>query len=328
MSKIAIVNSSSFGKYFPEQEERLRKIGQIDHFKFASDISGKELGSALKDYEYIIASVSPYFGPDFFETQPLCKLISRHGIGYNNIDLASATQYGVYISKVGAVVEQDAVAENAIALLMASLRKVVEASAAVKAGDWATRASFLGYQVRNKTVGIIGFGNIGSRVGSILKDGFNCNILAYDPYTDAETLKTRGAQSVDLETLLRESDIISLNAFVDAQSHHLLSAAQFALMKQNVVLINTARGELIEPKALLEALESKKIFAYGADVVEGEPITQDHPLLKFSNVLITPHTSAYTYECLQGMGDKVVSDVEFVAQGMPPLGLINTELNK
>lgn len=326
MNKIAIVNSSSFGKYFPEHLIRLKALGEIGFFTFASDIDGKDLAFALKDYNLIIASVTPFFTETFFEHHPGCKLITRHGIGYNNIHIPSATKHGCYVSKVEGIVEQDAVAENAIALLMNLTRMQSPAEAACNHGNWKTRANYLGYQVRNKTVGIIGFGNIGSRVGSILKGGFNCRILAYDSLLDPEIIAEAGAEAVDLETLLNEADIISLNAFLSKENYHLLGQNEIQKMKDHVIIVNTARGELVDDHAIVAAVEQGKIFGYGADVVEGEPITQEHHLLNKQRIIVTPHISAYTYECLEGMGDKCVSDCEKVGRGEAPGHLINVEL--
>lgn len=326
MNKIAIVNSSSFGKYFPDHLTRLKALGEIEFFTFPSDIEGKELALALKDYNLIIASVTPFFTEAFFVNHPGCKLITRHGIGYNNIHLPSATKHGCFVSKVEGIVEQDAVAENAIALLMNLTRMQSPAEDACNQGEWKTRANYLGYQVRNKTVGIIGYGNIGSRVGSILKGGFNCRILAFDPYQDVKTIQDAGAEVVDLSTLLKKADIISLNAFLSKENYHLLGEAEIQQMKDHVIIVNTARGELVDDHAIVNAVKQGKIFGYGADVVEGEPIIQTHHLLNQPRIIVTPHISAYTYECLEGMGDKCVSDCEKVVQGDVPGHLINIEL--
>lgn len=329
MTKIAVVNSSSFGKYFPEHIQRLEKIGQVDRFTFPIDTTGKELAEKLHGYEYIIASVTPFFKQDFFEHAGHVKLISRHGIGYNNVDIVTATKCNTYVSKVGALVEREAVAENAVALLMAVLRQIKPASDAAKEGNWAKRADFMGYEIKGKTVGVIGLGNIGSRVGEILKNGFNADLIAHDPYQSDDEIRARGATPVSLEELLKRSDIISLNAFIDQNSFHLLGKKEFAMMKKGVYIVNSARGELMELEAVLEALDNGTILGLGADVIEGEPIDETHPLLKYPNVVITPHTSAYTYECLEGMGDKCVSDVERVHQGLAPEGMVNTDiLNK
>lgn len=327
-TKIAIVNSSSFGRIFPKHLERLRTLGQVDRFDFPKDIGGGKLADKLRGYEVIIASVTAQYNKEFFDYKDKTLLISRHGIGYNNIDVRAATLKGTLITKVDAPVERESVAENAVSLLMAVLRRVIPASMKVKEGKWSERANFMGYEIKGKTVGIIGLGNIGSRVGEILKHGFRANIIAYDPNLSDEEIADKGAKSVTLEELLKNSDIISLNASLDENSFHMISEKEFALMKKGVYMVNTARGELMETTSLINALDKGIIGGLGADVIEGEPIEKDYPLLNYKNVVITPHTSAYTYECLNGMGDKVVSDVEKVLKGENPDNVINKELLK
>lgn len=323
MKKIAIVNSSSFGVHFFKHLHRLESIGEVKKYKVPADIDGKSLAEIVGDADYIIASVTPEYDQEFFENSPNLKLISRHGIGYNNVNINEADQHNVHVSIVDGIVEQDAVAENAVALLMAVSRRIAASSTAAKQGSWKTRSKFMGYQFRNKTTGIIGLGNIGSRVKDIMKYGFNNKILAYDPYQSAEALKEQGVHPVDLETLLKGSDFISLNAFVNNDSYHMIGKHEFSLMQNHVIITNSARGELIDLEALIDALENHKIAGYGADVAEGEPVDSDYPLFRYENVTISPHTSAYTWECLEGMGDKCVSDVERVDQGLAPLNTVN-----
>ncbi|MEN2984949.1 MAG: D-isomer specific 2-hydroxyacid dehydrogenase family protein [Dictyoglomaceae bacterium] len=326
MIKIAIVNSSSFGKYFPEHIEKLKKLGEVEKFEFPEDINGKTLAEKLMGFSIIIASVKPYYNKEFFDYKDKTLLITRHGIGYDNIDIKSATEKGVIVTKVSGEIEREAVAETAIALLMSVIRKIREASLKVKEGKWKERAKFIGWEIKGKTVGIIGFGNIGSRVGEILKKGFDAKILVYDPYLSEEEIVKRGGEKVSLEELLKNSDIISLNCSLTSENYHMLSFKEFSLMKDGVFIVNTARGELIDEKALISALELGKVGGVGVDVVEGEPIDENHPLLKFENVVITPHISAYTYEALKAMGDKVVSDVERVLRGEIPEEVINKEV--
>lgn len=323
LMKIAIVNSSSFGNVFPKHLETLKKYGEVNRFDFPISIPGKELAEALKGHEIIISSVTPFFKEDFFAHKDKTILISRHGIGYNNIDVNCATQNGVAVTIVSALVEQEAVAENAASLMLSLLRCVAPAFVAVKENRWAERASFMGSELKGKTFGVIGFGNIGSRVGEIFKHGFQTRLLAYDPYIDKSKFEKSGAEAVDLDTLLRESDFISLNSKVTDETRHMLNQSAFKKMKQGVYIVNTARGELCDEDALVWALEKGKISGIAMDVIEGEPIDNNHRLLSYKNVLITPHTSAYTYECLKGMGDKVVSDVENILQGRTLVDLLN-----
>ena len=321
--KIAIVNSSSLGRIFPEHLNRLKALGEVDRFDFPTDMKGKELAEKLLGYSIIIISATPMYDKEFFEYKDKTLLIARHGIGYNNIDVKAAAKKGVCVTRVPGYVEREAVAESAIALLMDVIRKIRAASLRVKEGKWAERAKFVGYEVRDKTAGIIGFGSIGSRVGQIIKNGFNAKLIAYDLNLSPEEIKCRGAEPVSLEELLKTADIISLNASVTSQSYHMITDKEFSLMKKGVILIDTARGELINPDSLIKALDDGIIGELAMDVVEGEPIDKNHPLLSYDNVLITPHIGAYTYESLYGMGEKVVKDAEKIVRGEIPDDVVN-----
>ena len=324
--KIAVVNSSSFGRIFPEHLEKLKEFGTVERFDLPPDSKGKRLAEVLKGFQVIIASVTPFYDREFFENQDDVVLITRHGIGYNNIDVDAATDKGVLITRVPGEVEREAMAEHTITLMLTVMRRIVPAFSDVKGSKWRDRARHVGFELRGKTVGVIGIGNIGSRVAEILKTGFSVNVLAYDPKLSEDDIRRRGAVPVPLEELLRKSDVITLHAPLTDETHHMIGEREFELMKEGVVIVNTARGELIDTNALMRALEKGKVFGVGMDVVEDEPIDGDHPLLKFENVVVVPHIGAYTFECLKGMGDKVVSDVEKIATGEIPGEVINPEV--
>lgn len=315
---IAIVNSSSFGKIFPEHMERLEKVGKVAYFKVDSEIGGKELAEMLQGYNIIISSVTPFFTKEFFDYKDELLLISRHGIGYNNIDIAAAKKHNTVVTIVPALVERDAVAENNITNLLAVLRRTVESSNRVKADRWEDRAQFVGHTLFNKTVGVIGVGNTGSCVVEILRNGFRCDVLAYDPYQSDMYLKSYGAKKVELDELLASSDMICLCANLTKENYHMLGKEEIAKMKDGVYISNSARGALLDETAVVEGLKSGKIAGFATDVLEDEPGRCDHPYLEFDNVVMTPHTSAYTMECLVDMGNKCVSDVECVVQGKLP----------
>lgn len=324
--RIAIVNSSSFGRYFPKHLERLSTLGEVRRLDFPPHIDGRALAEALRGFPILIVSVTPRFGPEFFAHKDETWLIARHGIGVDNIHLPSATAHGVLVTRVTPWMEREAVAELTVGLLLALLRRIPEAAAAVRAGRWAERAAFVGWELRGKTVGLIGFGNIGSRVGEILAQGFRARVLAYDPNVPPEVIRAAGAEPADLDTLLREADILSLHAALTEENIHMLSREAFAKMKPGVILVNTARGELIDEAALIAALEEGRVAGAALDLMTEEPIPADHPLLRFPNVLIVPHIAAYTRETLRRMGEKVISDVERVLRGEIPEEVVNPEV--
>lgn len=324
--RIAIVNSSSFGRLFPEHLERLAALGEVRRFDFPANVGGEELAHALAGFPILIVSVTPRFGPDFFAHKDETWLIARHGIGIDNVHLPSATARGVLVTRVPGPAERDAVAEATVALMLALARHIPQAASAVREGRWRERAAFVGWELRGRTVGLIGFGNIGSRVGEILARGFGARVLAFDPYVSTESVRAAGAEPADLDTLLRESDVISLHAALTEENYCILSHDAFARMKPGVLLVNTARGELIDETALMVALESGRVAGAALDVVEGEPIGPDHPLLRFPNVLVVPHIAAYTRETLRRMGEKMVADVERVLRGEVPDEVVNPEV--
>jgi len=322
-NKVAIVNSNSFGRYFPEHIEEMEKKVDVHILKIDKDIDGKELACRLQEYKYIVFSAAPNYNKYFFENSPNLRLLTRHGLGYDNVDTEAAAAQNIYVAKVPGGAEGDAVAEASIALLLSVLRNVPAASCAAGKSQWQSRGQFIGSQIREKTVGIIGLGNIGGKVANILKNGFMANVIVYDKYLGAEDIKKHGYEAVPFQELLEKSDIISLHAFLPNKYEHLISAKEFSLMKKDVVLINTARGGLIDTAALIENLESKKVGAVGLDVIEGEPIDGEHPILGYPNVIVTPHIGAYTYEAIQRMGEKIVADILSMEAGGKPAIIVN-----
>lgn len=320
MSKynIAIVNSSSFGKVFPEHMESLKKIGQVKHFTVDGEIAGRELAEVLHGFNIVIASVTPFFTQEFFDYKDELILISRHGIGYNNVDVKAAKKHDTIVSIIPALVERDAVAENNVTNLMTILRRTVEAQQSVKEDDWEDRAQFVGRTLFNKTVGVVGVGNTGSRVVEIVRNGFQCEVLAYDPYKSDMHIQSFGAKKVSFEELLEASDVICLCANLTEDNYHMISTKEIEKMKDHVYISNSARGALVNEEAIVSGLKSGKIAGFATDVLEEEPGRKNHPYLSVENVVMTPHTSAYTMECLEEMGKKCVRDVEDIVKGQLP----------
>jgi lactate dehydrogenase-like 2-hydroxyacid dehydrogenase len=311
MKKVAIVNANSFGRYFPEFIDILKEnVGEVTRFKFPSDISAEELSKKLQGYSYLIVGTTPKFSKKFFEKTPSVEYIARFGIGYDNVDVLGAKEFGVVASNIPGYLEKEDVAEQAVALVLALCKHIVNANAAVRKDEWnVDRGRFLGRRINGKTVGILGFGNIGSTFARILSKGFQCKILAYDPYLSAEEIERRGGEKRELNDLLKESDIVSLHINLTKESYHLISKEKLSLMKKDAILINTARGELVDEEAVAQALENRELAGYGADVIENEPPKMDHPLLPLEYAIITPHVGTYNAECNRQMCQSVVDDV-------------------
>lgn len=311
---ISIVNSSTFGKHFGEHLSALEAFADIQHITVPSDIDADDLAGRVKDSDGIIASVTPRFTRKTLEQCKKLVLLVRHGIGCDNVDLQAATELGITVSRVKGLVEREAVAEYAVALLMSASRLVPQGNQAVKTSQWAERFRMVGMELKGKTIGIIGLGNIGSRSAEILSNGFNAHIIAVDPYISKERFKQFNAQEVSLKELISSSDAILFHCPLTAETKRMFGKEQFSAMKKNTVLVNTCRGELVDEDALYEALQTRSIGAYATDVVEGEPIDGDHRLTKLDNAIITPHLGGYSWESLHGMGQTCVDDMISVFQ--------------
>ena len=326
---ISIVNSSTFGKHFTEHISTLEKFADIQHVTVPADIEAGALAGKIKDSDGIIASVTPKFPRKTLEQCTKLKLLVRHGIGCDNVDLVAATELGIPVSRVKGIVEREAVAEYAVSLLMAASRQLPQGSLAVKNSEWASRSRMVGMELMGKTIGIIGLGNIGSRSAEILSNGFKANIIASDPYIDKERFKQFNATEVSIADLISKSNAILFHCPLTTETRRMIGKTQFSLMQKGAVLVNTCRGELVDEDALYEALQSGPLGAYATDVVEGEPIDGNHRLAKLDNAIITPHLGGYSWESLHGMGQTCVDDMISVFQSNGIAGeLANPEVLK
>ena len=325
MPKIAICNVSGFGREFPEFITELEeKVGPVKKFTFDSDIDSIRLAEDLKGYKYVILGTHPTFKEEFFKLNKDVKLIARHGLGFNNIDVEAATKNGVIVTKESNIIEQDAVAEHAIALLHSVARNIVKANEMVHQNEWKVkRERLMGYQFRNKITGIIGYGNIGRRVGEIMKYGYNNKVIAYDPYLPKSVASELGIELVSLEELFQQSDFISIHCNLTKDNENLVNEKMLNLAKKSLILINCARGALVDEDAVARAISDNKIFGYGADSLKEEPINMDNPLLQLDHVVLSPHVGVYNYNCTQMMNRKVMDDIYRMEAGENPIDMIN-----
>lgn len=328
MYRVAVVNSRSFGTYAGDLLEKLKEAAQVDRIFVDKDIGGKELAERLRGYHFVVASVTPFYGREFFENNVDVLMIARHGVGVDNVDVKAATEHGVLVTRVPGYKLREAVAEMSVALALAAVRRLCAASSKVREGKWKERGMLVGFNIKGKTVGILGLGNIGGRVAEIYRFGFGANVLGYDPFISPEEAKKRGARLVGFEELLRESDIISIHVPLTAETRHMIGEREFNIMKRGVVLVNAARGAVVDTEALIKALREGRVGAAALDVVEGEPIDASHPLLSFENVIITPHIGSNTVEALRGMDEANIEAILSVINGKVPEGLVNPEVLK
>lgn len=311
---ISIVNSSTFGKHFPEHLATLKKFADIKHITVPADIDADSLAEQIKDSDGIIASVTPKFPRRTLEQCTKLIVLSRHGIGCDNVDLHAATELGIAISRVKGLVERESVAEYAIALLMSASRLLVQGALAVRNNDWASRYKMVGTELHGKTIGIIGLGNIGSRSAEILSKGFGANIIATDPYINQERFKQYHVKEVTLDELIASSVAILFHCPLTPETLRMISREQINRMQKGTIIVNTCRGELVNEDDLYTSLKTGHLGVYATDVVEGEPIDNNHRLAQLENVIITPHLGGYSWESLHGMGQTCVDDMVAVFQ--------------
>lgn len=220
---------------------------------------------------------------------PQLKVISNHAVGFDNIDIPAATARKIPVGNTPGILT-DATADFAFSLLAAAARRVVEGDRYVRAGRWKTwgPSILLGPDLTGATLGIIGYGRIGQALAK-RASGFDMRILYHDPMVTNPAIP---GTAVDLETLLRESDFVSLHTVLDEKTRHLINRDTLALMKPSAILVNTSRGPVVDGQALYEALKERKIFAAALDVTDPEPLPMDSPLLELDNLVIAPHIAS------------------------------------
>ncbi len=321
MENIAVINITSFGREFPEHIEELeKKIGPVTKMQLSAETSGLELAEILADYQYVLLGNYPFFNEDFFRHNTSVKLIARHGIGINNIDVNAAHAYNVVVTNMPNSIEVDAVAEQALSLLSALAKNVLVARQMVASGEWNShRERIMGVQLSHATTGIIGFGNIGKRFAEIMKYGFNNRILVYDPNISENDITSFGALKCSLNELLENSDFISLHASLNDDTYHLIDYQAISRIRSHTILVNTGRGDLVDEDAIFEAIQNRHLFGYGADVMHIEPAYANHPLLHSDHVIITPHSAIYNLTCMKAMNRKVMDDIYRVSEHKEPV---------
>ena len=218
-------------------------------------------------------------------------------------------------------------AEGAVALMLAALRRVPEVHALVASGRYSARWDLQYGQLWQKTLGLVGIGNIGARVARICARGFDMKVLAYDPSLTAAEVGERGAEKVDdLHRLLAAADAVSLHVPLTESTFHMIGRGEFAAMKPTAILVNTARGPLVDESALAAALAERRIAGAGIDVFEAEPPAADNPLLKAPNIVLSPHTAGSTVEAARYLSIASAEIAIAVLSGRQPSGLLNPDV--
>lgn len=306
----------------------LRKYCEVEVSPYDRMLTKEELLEKIQGKNAVITQLTDKVDKEFFEAAKDVKIVANYAVGFDNIDLEEATRRGVYITNTPDVLT-NATAELAWALLFATARRVVESDKFMRAGKfqgWAPML-FLGKGVTGKTLGIIGAGRIGQAFAKMAK-GFDMKILYTARSPKKEFEEETGAQYVDLDTLLKESDFVSIHVPLTPETRHLIGEKELKLMKKSAILINTGRGPVVDEKALVKALKNKDIYAAGLDVYEREPMFEEE-LAQLDNVVMLPHIGSATEEARKDMSILVAQNIIDVIEGRVPRTLVNKDiLNK
>ncbi len=308
-----LVASRSFGPNCPEAIERMRAAGcELIPNPWGRAPTEDELIARIGEADALISGTEPVTAR-VLAAAPHLKVIAKHGVGYENIDLEAARARGIPVALAGGAIA-DSVADMAMALLLALARSIPQGDRAVRAGGW---PRMVGMELRDKTLGIVGLGQIGKAVCRRAK-GFGMAVVAHDLYPDERFAASWGVRFLPLEELLATSDVVTLHAPAGAGTRHLINSETLARMKPGAYLINTARGDLVDEAALAEALRSGRLAGAAADVFAQEP-PGDSPLLALENFIAMPHSAGQTADGLRRMGEITAENALRVLQGGEPL---------
>jgi D-3-phosphoglycerate dehydrogenase len=304
---------------------------QVDHL--VNDSPADSVEHVLANgHAYQIGSSRQELAAEFFGSAPLLArcpnllVLSTNGAGFDTINLEDATKAGVaVVNQAGG--NKEGVAEHVMAMMLSLSKRLMLADHQMRANADYDRREFMGDDVLGRTIGIVGLGNVGSRVAELCRGLFQMRVLAYDPWLTAEQIHARGAEKVAaLDDLLRDADYVSINCPHTKETRGMMGTAQFALMKPTAYFITTARGGIHDEAALAEVLAAKQIAGAGLDVWEDEPPPSEHPLLKFDNVLASPHTAGITRQSRHNIAKIAAEQMIDILDGKRPPRLLNPEV--
>lgn len=281
----------------------------------------------VADCDGLVSLLTDKIDAALLDAAPHLKVVSNFAVGFNNIDVPAATQRGVCVGNTPGVLT-DATADMAFCLLIAAARRVVEGQQYTLSGQWKTwePLGHLGQDLAGRTVGVVGMGRIGFAFARRCRFGWDMKVLYHDVMRNEKAEKELGARHVEMDELLREADFVSLHADLNEKTRGLIGREQFKKMKRTAILINTARGPLVDQQALAEALRAGTIFAAGLDVTDPEPPAMDDPLLKVPNVVIAPHIASATVQTRNAMADICANNLIAGVTGQKLTAWVNPEV--
>jgi D-3-phosphoglycerate dehydrogenase len=256
-----------------------------------------------------------------FEHLPNCKVVSRYGVGVDSVDLKAATDLGIIVANVPDYC-MDEVSNQTISMILTLIRKTAFFDQKVKSGQWDFHSGIPIYRTKGKTLGLVGCGKIGLEVATKISN-FGVKVISFDPYLQKAP---EGIELTDLNTLLKESDFISIHCPLNDSTRHLIGQREFGKMEKKPILINTSRGPIIDESALIQALVKGQISGAGLDVLEKEPPDSKNPMLKMENVVFSPHVSFYSVESISELKRRTAENVSAVLLGKLPKSVVNQEV--
>lgn len=313
---------------FEIPDDAIKMLKPYGKVAYAPSLLERDLIEVFRDADATILGAFQ-FKTSVIETAEKLKIIARFGIGVDNVDLKAATDKGVIVTNVPKIMAES-VAEHTLALMLAAAKNLVVSDRCVRSDRWRKFWELgLGTELWGKTLGIVGLGSIGSKVAEKSKAAFNMKILVYDPYVKPEKVKEISGEMAGLDRLLKESDVVSLHVPLTSETRHMVGEEQLRMMKKSAILINTARGQVVDQKALLKALTEKTISMVALDVLEKEPPIPDDPLLDLDNVIFTGHIGSVTNEAFHRVWiacTKAIIDVFEGRLPQPPANIVNREV--
>jgi D-3-phosphoglycerate dehydrogenase len=311
---------------FPSLEPARQALAELNaELQLAAEPTPEAILAVARQADAVMVTYAKITG-EIIRQLERCQIIARFGIGIDNIDIDTASEAGIVVTYVPDYCI-DEVSDQAMALLLALARKVTYANQLVQAGRWEMPAVVPLHRLRGHTLGLVGFGKIPQLVAPKAQ-AFGLNVITFDPYISNDITSALGVERVDFDQLLETSDYISIHAPLTPETHHLFNAQAFKLMKPEALLINTARGPLIDGEALAHALDEGRLGGAALDVMPVEPPPADSPLLGRDNVILTPHTAFYSEESLLDLQTKAARDVAQVLSGRTPAYPVNPQVLK
>jgi phosphoglycerate dehydrogenase-like enzyme len=307
-------------------ESGLRMLREAGELRMASALDPATLRREVVGADALIIRTGGVVDAALLDVERGLKVVGRHGVGYDQIDVDAATARGVQVVYTPGANTQS-VAEHTFAMMIGLSKHFPRMSAALAAYDYHARTSLTGRDIAGRTIGIVGFGRIGRRVGEIAHLGFGMNVLYNDIVAPPDDVERRcNAHRVELSGLLSASEYVSLHVPLDSSTRNLINRQTLALMRPDAILINTCRGPVVDEAAVAEALDAGRLWGYGADVFTVEPPPPGHPLIERPDVLLTPHSAAQTEESLRNMATTVAEEILGVLDGVVPRYPVNDPL--